>query len=75
MFYLSCTNCGTVMGVPNVLRCPYCNKDLSRASDQLSAKHVRKCAVYLNPRKYSDRGPGRPSNKERRRFLEDVMNE
>lgn len=63
------------MAVPNVLRCPYCNKDLSNATDQLSSKHIRKCAVYLNPRKYSDRKPGRPSNKERRLFLEGVMDE
>lgn len=46
--------------MPNVLRCPYCNKNLTNYTDELAHKHIRKCAFYLSPYQYSDRSRGRP---------------
>lgn len=69
MFELRCKFCGNTNIVPNVLRCPYCNKDMSNYTDELTKKHVRKCACYLNPRQYSDRKPGRPPKAEVMREL------
>ena len=59
--------------MPNVLKCPYCNKDLSNYTDELSAKHIRKCTYYMNPYKYSDRGRGRPTKAEGREFFKEVL--
>ena len=46
--------------LPNVLRCPFCNKDTSKASDEYARKHVRKCAYRLNPYVYGKNPRGRP---------------
>ena len=55
-----CPHCGHEFDMPNVLRCPYCNKDLSDMTDEYAKKHIKKCAYYLNPYRYSDRKRGRP---------------
>lgn len=60
MFEFQCPNCRKTTVLPNVLKCPYCNKDLSEKTDELSSKHIRKCAFYLSPYQYSDRKRGRP---------------
>lgn len=73
MIAVRCPNCKYEFQAPDVLRCPYCKKDLRDATEELSAKHVRRCASYMNPRQYSDRGPGRPSNRERREFFERLI--
>lgn len=39
---------------------PILHKDLSEKTDELSSKHIRKCAFYLSPYQYSDRKRGRP---------------
>ena len=64
MIHYTCPKCGTEIILPNVLKCPYCNMDLSQKTDELASKHIRKCAYYLNPYKYSDRKRGRPRRDE-----------
>jgi len=64
MYQYTCPNCGAQNILPNVLKCPYCNRDLSGKTDELSKKHIAKCSYYLNPYKYSNRGPGRPRKDE-----------
>lgn len=39
-----CPHCGHEFDMPNVLRCPYCNKDLSDMTDEYAYKHVKRCA-------------------------------
>ena len=60
MFEFQCPNCRKTTVLPNVLKCPYCNQDLSQKTDALSSKHIRKCAYYLGPYQYSNRKRGRP---------------
>ena len=60
MIEYRCPLCHELFPAPNVLRCPYCNKDLRDCTDALSQKHIAKCAYYLNPYQYSDRPTGRP---------------
>lgn len=64
MHTVVCAKCGYENVVPNVLRCPYCNRNMSNQTDELARKHIRKCAYYLNPYQYSNRGPGRPRKEE-----------
>lgn len=52
-----------------IRRCPYCNKDLSNGTYQYVCKHVRRCSQKINPYRYSDRPPGRPTNMERVEIL------
>ena len=60
MFEYRCKFCGEVQPIPNVMRCPYCNKDMSNYTNELSKKHIRKCAYYLSPYQYGKHKPGRP---------------
>lgn len=69
MYELRCKFCNQINSVPNVLKCPYCNKDMSDYTDALATKHIRKCSTYINPYKYSDRKPGRPTNAARAEAL------
>lgn len=48
----------------NVNLCPFCHKDLAAHSDDFARKHIRKCALSIAPRQYSERKRGRPSYKE-----------
>lgn len=64
MIEYRCPMCHELFPAPNVLRCPYCQKDLRNATDELASKHIRKCAYYLNPYQYSDRAVGRPRKSE-----------
>lgn len=75
MIEFTCPLCKGKFPAPNVLKYPYCNKDMRDKTDELTAKHIRKCAYYMNPYKYSDRGPGRPSKAEGRRHMDEVMAE
>lgn len=50
--------------LPNVLRCPFCNKDMSASTDEYSRKHIRKCAYRLNPYVYGKNPRGRPSKQK-----------
>lgn len=69
MFELRCQFCGRTNIVPNVLKCPYCNKDMSNYTDELSKKHIRKCAYYLSPYQYGKHKPGRPRKEDAMREL------
>ena len=64
MYLFECKVCGKTKNLPNVLRCPFCNKDLSDMTDEYSHKHIKKCAYLLNPYRYSDRKRGRPKKSE-----------
>lgn len=70
MYRFVCKHCHTETYVPDVLRCPFCNKDLSEATPAYAKKHIRSCGCKVNPYHYSDRHVGRPSNKEKQEFLE-----
>lgn len=50
--------------LPDVNVCPFCKKDLTSHSDDFARKHLRKCALSIAPRQYSERKPGRPSYKQ-----------
>ena len=56
-----CKKCGEEEFFPEICKCPYCNKNLEECSPEHAAKHVRKCALKLNPYMYSERRRGRPS--------------
>ena len=58
-----CT-CGKRSMLPDVNLCPFCKKDLMAHSDEFARKHIRKCALSIAPRQYSERKPGRPSYKQ-----------
>ena len=51
-------------------RCPYCNKKLGKLTEQYANKHIQRCMLKLNPYRYSDRKPGRPTNREREQRTE-----
>ena len=55
-----------------IVRCPYCNKDFGDFSEVFVEKHMARCQLRLNPYIYSERGRGRPSNKERMRALKEM---
>lgn len=52
-------------------RCPFCNRFLNDMTDSYVEKHVSRCRLKLNPYKYSDRRRGRPSGKEKQKWLEE----
>ena len=64
-----CMKCGEPRYLPDVIRCPFCNKYLMDATNEFVKKHVRVCATSVSPRRYSDRRPGRPTNDERDEFI------
>ena len=64
MHIIRCKHCGEEVQLPSVLRCPFCNKNLEHMTDEYSMKHIQRCAYYLSPYHYSDRGPGRPKKSE-----------
>ena len=66
MYRHICKNCGHTEEMSNVLKCPFCNRIFENATDEFVAKHVRRCAESLNPRKFSERKRGRPAYKEYR---------
>lgn len=75
MSIVTCPYCHKDFKVNDILRCPFCNLDLKGKSEQLATKHVMRCSAYINQRRYSDRKRGRPSNQDRRAFLEGRLNE
>ena len=50
--------------LPDVNICPFCKKDLMTHTDDYARKHIKKCALSIAPRQYSERKRGRPSYKE-----------
>lgn len=57
-------SCGKRHILADVNRCPYCNKDLANHTDDYARKHMVRCSRSVNPRTYSDRGPGRPGRRD-----------
>lgn len=70
MYRFVCKCCHSETYIPDVTRCPFCNKDLHEATPEYVKKHIRSCGCKVNPYRYSDRRAGRPTNKERERLLE-----
>ncbi len=56
--------CSRLYMLPDVNVCPFCKKDLTSHSDDFARKHLRKCALAIAPRQYSERKRGRPSYKQ-----------
>ncbi len=56
-------SCGKKHVLSSVGKCPCCNKDLSKHSDDYSRKHLIRCSRSVNPYRYSDRPAGRPSKR------------
>lgn len=66
MYRHICKCCGHTEEMSNVLKCPFCNRIFENTTDEFVAKHVKRCAESLNPRKFSERKRGRPAYKEYR---------
>lgn len=66
MYRHICKKCGHTEEMSDVLKCPFCNRIFENATDEFVAKHVKRCAESLNPRKFSERKRGRPAYKEYR---------
>lgn len=62
MYSYTCV-CGRKHIWSGVSKCPCCNKDLSKHSDDYVRKHMIRCSRSVNPHRYSDRKPGRPTGK------------
>lgn len=57
-------SCGKKHIFSNISKCPCCNKDLSKHTDDYARKHVIRCSRLINPYRYSERKRGRPTHKE-----------
>ena len=72
MIEYCCPKCKEKYPVPNVLKCPFCNKDMSGYTDELTKKHLIRCSAYMNPYIYSDLPACRPKNEVRKKMLRDM---
>ena len=70
-----CECCHKHVKLPNALRCPFCNKDMTFYTDAYTRKHISKCAIHLNPYVYSERKRGRPKKEEYIAHQEEILNE
>ena len=59
-----CIHCKEEMLIPDVSKCPFCNKILRDETPEYSKKHLQRCAMAVHPYIYSERKRGRPSRDE-----------